>query len=71
MAIHRQLLLCIKLRGLREKAGYTQEFTAKALGISQAAYSRMEKGEVEISFSKLVAISELYNVSLVGILADV
>lgn len=46
----------------------TQIQVAQALRISQAAYSRLEKGEVEVSFSKLMAFSELYQVPLVDLL---
>jgi transcriptional regulator with XRE-family HTH domain len=37
---------------------------SERLCVSQAAYSRLEKGEIEISLSKLFALSELYGVSL-------
>jgi transcriptional regulator with XRE-family HTH domain len=37
---------------------------AEALGISQAAYCRLEKGEVEIALTKLFMLSELYQMSL-------
>lgn len=37
---------------------------AEALCVSQAAYSRLEKGEVEISLTKLFVLGELYGVSL-------
>jgi transcriptional regulator with XRE-family HTH domain len=37
---------------------------AEALCVSQAAYSRLEKGEVEISLSKLFVLAELYGISL-------
>lgn len=56
--------MCRRLRSLREGAGLTQMQVAEALRISQAAYSRLEKGEVEVSLSKLVALAELYSVSL-------
>lgn len=64
MAIHRQLSLCRRIRGLRERAGLTQVQVAEALCVSQAAYSRLEKGEVEVSLTKLFALSELYGVTL-------
>lgn len=62
MAIYRQLLLCSRIRALRVKAGYTQIELAALLGISQAAYSRLEKGEVEISVTKLMDICAIYGV---------
>jgi transcriptional regulator with XRE-family HTH domain len=37
---------------------------AEALSVSQAAYSRLEKGEVEVSLTKLFVLSELYGISL-------
>ena len=64
MAIHRQLVLCRRIRGLRECAGLTQSDVAEQLCVSQAAYSRLEKGEVEISVSKLFVLSELYGIPL-------
>lgn len=64
MAIHRQLALCRRIRGLRESSGLTQMQVAETLCVSQAAYSRLEKGEVEISLSKLFVLAELYGMSL-------
>jgi transcriptional regulator with XRE-family HTH domain len=52
------------MRALREYTGRTQADVAERLGISQAAYSRLEKGEVEISLSKLIVLSEIYSVPL-------
>lgn len=37
---------------------------AEVLCVSQAAYSRLEKGEIEVSLTKLFALSELYGVAL-------
>lgn len=68
MAIHRQLALCRRVRGLRERAGYTQLQLAEILGVSQAAYSRFEKGDIEITVSKLFALADLYGISLVSLL---
>jgi len=45
-------------------AGLTQMQVAEALSVSQAAYSRLEKGEVEVSLTKLFVLGELYGVSL-------
>lgn len=64
MAIHRQLMMCRRIRLLREQGGYTQVQVAEVLGISQAAYSRLEKGEVEISLIKLIALGEFYQKTL-------
>ena len=71
MAIHRQLMMCRRLRLLRDRAGMTQCQVADVLEISQAAYSRLEKGEVEISLTKLIALGDLYQVSLQNLLEGV
>ena len=52
--------MCRRLRHLRDNTGYTQKAVADYLCISQAAYSRLEKGEIEISLTKLLALGELY-----------
>jgi transcriptional regulator with XRE-family HTH domain len=62
VAIYRQLLLCSRIRTLRVEACYTQVDVAERLEISQAAYSRLEKGEVEISVTKLLELCAIYGV---------
>ena len=47
-----------KIKKLRELKNLTQEHMAKSIGISQGAYSRMELGDTEITYSKLEKISE-------------
>lgn len=49
----------------------TQQEVAGQLGISQAAYSRLEKGEVEVSYMKLIALCELFAVPLLHLLDEV
>jgi transcriptional regulator with XRE-family HTH domain len=56
--------MCRRLRYLREEAGLTQTQVAEHLRVSQAAYCRLEQGEVEISLTKLFVLAELYQVSL-------
>ena len=71
MAIHRQLAMCRRLKHLRDQAGYTQKSVADYLSISQAAYSRLEKGEIEISLTKLLALSDLYRLPAASMLSDI
>lgn len=47
-----------KIKKLRELKNLTQEHIAKSIGVSQGAYSRMELGETEITYSRLEKISE-------------
>lgn len=68
VAIHRQLMICRRIRSLRERAGLTQSEVAERLCVSQAAYCRLERGEIEISLTRIVALSELYGISLHSLL---
>ena len=47
-----------KIKKVRELKNLTQQHMANSIGISQGAYSRMELGETEITYSKLEKISE-------------
>lgn len=46
-----------KIKKLRELRNLTQEHMANSIGLTQGAYSRMELGETEITYSKLEKIS--------------
>ena len=52
-----------KIKKLRELKNFTQSHLASELGITQSAYSKMELGETEISFSKLTKIAEVFGMS--------
>jgi transcriptional regulator with XRE-family HTH domain len=49
------------LRELRKKNGKTQLELGDLLGISDSAYARMERGESDITLSKLKKIANFYN----------
>jgi transcriptional regulator with XRE-family HTH domain len=51
-----------KVRKIRELKGFTQEYLAEQLGISQRAYSKLERDEVKMSWDKIVAISRTLEV---------
>ena len=53
--------LGLKIKKLRELKNLTQEHVAHALGLNQSAYSRLETGDTEISFSKIEKIAELFD----------
>jgi len=63
--------MCRRIKYLRDSHGYTQKCVADYLSISQAAYSRMEKGEVEMTLTKLMALSDLYRIALAKMLDGV
>jgi transcriptional regulator with XRE-family HTH domain len=47
-----------KIKKLRELKNLTQEHMASVIGVTQSAYSRMELGETEITYSKLARIAD-------------
>lgn len=53
-----------RLRNLREDAGYTQEYIAYMLNVTQRTYSRYENDERSIPLSCLCTLSDFYNTSV-------
>ena len=48
-----------KIKKLRELRDYSQDYVAKKLKITQGAYSRMEQGEIDVTFSRLEKVAEV------------
>lgn len=61
--------LATKVRKLREIYGYSQEYIAFEMGISQAAYSKKETGRTEISFSCLEKLASIYGLSMMEVIS--
>lgn len=53
-----------KIRNIRELKNLTQEFMADKLGISQAAYSKIENGNTKVSYEKLQDIAKIMGVKV-------
>ncbi|KAA2240639.1 helix-turn-helix transcriptional regulator [Chitinophaga agrisoli] len=51
-----------KLRSLRRRKEYSQEYMAFMLNISQNAYSRLENGKTPLTINRLFDICALLNV---------
>lgn len=58
-----------KIKNLRELKNFTQEFMAEQLGISQAAYSKIESGATKLSYSKIIDIAKIFGVQVEELLA--
>jgi transcriptional regulator with XRE-family HTH domain len=52
------------IKSLRELKNFTQEYMASSLSITQAGYSKIEKGKTQLSFSKLEKIANVLDVNL-------
>lgn len=51
------------IRSIRLFRGYSQEYVAHAIGISQNTYSRIERDEVPLSDERLLMLSEVFQLS--------
>lgn len=58
------------IRQIREKKGYTQEYLAMKLGISQNAYSKIELGYTKITLERLFHIAKLIETDVISLLHD-
>ncbi|MBL3548138.1 helix-turn-helix transcriptional regulator [Chryseobacterium sp. KMC2] len=52
-----------KIKNIRELKNFTQEYMAEKLDISQAAYSKLEKGDIKVSSDKLSQIAKILDVN--------
>jgi transcriptional regulator with XRE-family HTH domain len=57
-----------KIKKIRELKNYTQEHIAVQIGITQAGYSKIERGESDIPISKLYEIAKVLDVKMEDIL---
>lgn len=53
-----------KIRHIRELKDLTQEYMAQKLGITQSGYSKIEMGNVDVSYSKLTEIADAMGVKV-------
>ncbi len=58
------LIISAKLRRLRQVFGYSQEYVAFNLGMSQPAYCKWESGKTHPSIDKLEFVAGLYQLTL-------
>ncbi|OXG08961.1 DNA-binding XRE family transcriptional regulator [Flavobacterium araucananum] len=58
-----------KIKSIRELKNYTQEYMADQLGVTQAGYSKIEKGNTILSYVKLVEIARILEVSVEDVIS--
>ena len=56
------------IRKIRTMLGFSQQYIADELGITQKHYSQIESGKVDISLSMLLRIAELLNITPTALL---
>ncbi|MBC7695201.1 MAG: helix-turn-helix transcriptional regulator [Burkholderiales bacterium] len=59
-----------KIRIARIIKGYSQEYMAFMLDISQSTFSKMESGGIEITVKRLFEIAEILEVKIIELLPD-
>lgn len=52
----------VYIRKFREKKGFSQDYMAMELEISQASYARLESGETQLSVQRLIQIARILQV---------
>lgn len=58
------MLIGRRIQEIRQVRGYSQESIANDLGISQVAYSKIERNETDVTFSRLEQIAKILNVEM-------
>ena len=56
--------LAERIKALRDELDFSQEELAKCLGVSRPKISQMENNEVRITAEELVALANIFNVSV-------
>ncbi len=58
-----------KIRKIRELKGYSQEYMADKLNISQRAYGKIESGETKLSWDHIYNISKVLEIEPVDLIS--
>jgi transcriptional regulator with XRE-family HTH domain len=57
------------IKSLRQKNGWSQGEVAKRLKISIPAFSKLETGLTDINYSRMLQISELFEINVIDLLS--
>lgn len=57
-----------KIRFLREKQGWSQEYMSEKLNMSTNGYSKIERGETRLTIPKLEQISEVFDIDILELM---
>src|SRR5690554_6383634 len=58
-----------KIKSIRELKNFTQEFMAEKLGITQAAYRKIESGQKKLTMNKIVDIATIFEMDVNDLMA--
>lgn len=68
--MNNQLTILNRIRVLRQQLGYSQEYMAEILGISQQTYSNIEKHPGKLTINRLIDISAILRVDYMSFLSE-
>lgn len=58
-----------KIRKIRELKGFSQEYLANQIGISQRAYSKLEMNQTKIDWTKITKIAEVLEIDPIDLVS--
>ena len=56
------------IRKIREAKGFSQEYLAQELSISQSSYARLENEDIQITVNRLLKIAEILETDIINFL---
>lgn len=62
--------IAARIRIQRMIKGYSQEYMASRMGISQNAYSKLERGETELTVRRFYEIAEILEIPIDSLLTE-
>jgi len=60
----------IKIKETRESKGYSQQYMADQLGISQMAYSKIERNKTQLNWDKLNKLAQILSINIWDLIDD-
>lgn len=59
-----------KIKKIRELRGFSQEYMALQLNISQSAYSKIEKSDKSLNVERLQSIATIFEIDAIDLMSD-
>ena len=69
--MHYSDMIGSRIRLLREAKGYTQEYMAGMLEVSQSTFANIESGKTKLTFDRLIQIAEILQLHVKDIVTEV
>jgi transcriptional regulator with XRE-family HTH domain len=54
---------------IRELKGFSQEYVAAKVGVSQRAYSKMERDEIKLDWNKITSIAQIFDIDPIDLVS--